>query len=163
MLTPRQEEQTQRNNMFRTCCAINQKVCDVIIDGGNGENVIFEAMIRKLGLKTEKHPSPYKIRWIKRGTKKQVFERCHFTFLIRKHNSDSVLCDVVEMDACHIILERPWQYDVDTQHKGKDNVYIIFCDGWKIIFRPLQREPFNTPTCTEKKQVLLTTGSKFKE
>jgi hypothetical protein len=66
MLTPRKEEQTQRNNIFRTRCTVNQRVCDVIIDGGSGENVVSEAMVRKLGLKTEKHPSPYKIGWIKR-------------------------------------------------------------------------------------------------
>jgi hypothetical protein len=86
----------------------------VIIDGGSGENVVSKEMVSKLGLKTEKHPAPYKIGWIKRGTETLVTERCRFTFSIGKHYSDSI-CDVVEMDACHLILGRPLPFDVDAQ------------------------------------------------
>jgi predicted SprT family Zn-dependent metalloprotease len=86
----------------------------MIIDGGSRENVVSKEMVWKLGLKTEKHPAPYKIRWIKQGTETLVTERCRFTFFIHKHYSDSILCDVVEMNACHLILGRPWQFDVDA-------------------------------------------------
>jgi hypothetical protein len=82
----------------------------VIIDGGSRENVVSKGMVLKLGLKIEKHPAPYKIGWIKQGT-----ERFRFTFLIGKHYSDSILCDVVDMNACHLILGRPWQFDMDAQ------------------------------------------------
>jgi hypothetical protein len=43
----------------------NRRVCDVIIDGGNGENVMCKEIVMKLGVKTKKHPSPYEIGWIK--------------------------------------------------------------------------------------------------
>jgi predicted SprT family Zn-dependent metalloprotease len=69
---------------------------------------VSKEMVSKLGLKTEKHLAPYKIRWIKQGTEILVTESCRFTFLIGKHYSDSILCDVVEMDACHLILGRYW-------------------------------------------------------
>lgn len=117
----------------------------MIVDGGSGENFGSKAMVRKLGLKTEKHPSPYKIGWVKRGTETQVSERCNFPFSVGKHYSNSILCDVVEMDAFHIILGRPWQFELDVQYKGRDNVHIIFWDGQKIIFRPLQEEVIGTP------------------
>jgi hypothetical protein len=87
----------------------------VIIDCGSGENVVSKEMVSKLGLKTEKHPTLYKIGWIKQGTETLVTERCCFTFSIGKHYSDSILYDVMEMDACHLILGRPWQFDVDAQ------------------------------------------------
>ena len=47
------------------------------------------------------------------------------TFSIGKCYVDEVVCDVVEMDACHLILGRPWQYHVDATHKCKDNVYVF--------------------------------------
>ena len=39
---------------------------------------------------------------------------------------DELVCDVVEMDACHLILSRPWQYDADATYRCKDNVYVFF-------------------------------------
>lgn len=161
LLISRQEDQSQRHKIFRTCCTVNQRVCDVIIDGVSGENIVSKEMVAKLGLKTEKHPAPYKIRWIKRGTETLVTERSHFTFSIGKHYSYSILCDVVEMDACHLILGRLWQFDVDVQHQGRANVYIIFRDGWKIIFRPLQE--VENSTHSKGKPGLLSTGSEFIE
>jgi hypothetical protein len=86
----------------------------VIIDGGTEDNVVSKETISKLGLKTEKHPSCYKIRWVKQGTATLVSKRCHFTFLIGKHYSDSIMCIVVDMEACHLILGRPWQFDVNA-------------------------------------------------
>jgi hypothetical protein len=74
-------------------------VCYVIIDGGSGESIVSKVMVAKLGLTTKRHPAPYKIGWIKRGMETLVIERCHFMFSIGKHYSDSLLCDVIEMDA----------------------------------------------------------------
>lgn len=34
--------------------------------------------------------------------------------------------------ACHLILGRPWQYDVDATPRCKDNVYEFFMNGRKI-------------------------------
>lgn len=31
---------------------------------------------------------------------------------------DEVLCDVVPMQACHVLLGRPWQYDRRVSHDG---------------------------------------------
>ena len=49
-------------------------------------------------------------------------ERCKMSFFIGKYNHE-VYCDVVDMDACHILFGRPWQYDVDAKHLGKSNLY----------------------------------------
>jgi hypothetical protein len=163
LLVPGQENQAQRHNIFRTRCTVNQRVCDIIIDGGSGENIVSKSMVSKLGLTTERHPKPYKIRWIKQGTETLVTEQCRFTFSIGKHYSDSLLCDVVEMDACHIILGRPWQYDVDAQHKGQENIYIVFRDGRKIIFRPLKEELVVAATRAKKQPILLTKAAEFLE
>ena len=36
---------------------------------------------------------------------------------------DSVDCDVAPMTACHLLLGRPWQFDVDATHGGRSNHY----------------------------------------
>ena len=45
---------------------------------------------------------------------------------------------VVEIDACRLILGRPWQYDVDATHRCKDNVYVFFRNERKIVLRPIK-------------------------
>ncbi|XP_057476894.1 uncharacterized protein LOC130764610 [Actinidia eriantha] len=79
-----------------------------LCDSGSGENIASKSLVTKLGLKTEKSPDPYMIGWIKKGV--EVKE---------------VWCEVVDMDACHLLLGRPWQHDVDAVHKGKDIQHYI--------------------------------------
>ncbi|GJY43102.1 reverse transcriptase domain-containing protein [Tanacetum coccineum] len=57
-----------RNNIFRTKCTSKGKICDMIIDGGSCENVVSTYMVEKLGMKTEDHPEPYQLTWLKKGT-----------------------------------------------------------------------------------------------
>ena len=37
-----------------------------------------------------------------------VTQQCRVTFFMGKCYVDEVVCDVVEMDACHLILGIPW-------------------------------------------------------
>ena len=53
---------------------------------------------------------------------------------------DKMLCDVTEMDACHLLLGRPWQYDVDARLDGKQNIYSITKDGETYTMRPLPND-----------------------
>lgn len=46
----------------------------MIIDSGSSENVVSKALVKALSLETEKHPCPYKIRWIKKGVATKVQE-----------------------------------------------------------------------------------------
>jgi hypothetical protein len=161
LLAPRQIEQSQRHNIFRTRCTMNKKVCDVIIDSGSSENIISKSMVTKLRLKTEKHPSPYKIGWIRQGAEAKVTEICRIQFSIGQNYLDKVTCDVVEMDACHIILGKSWQFDVDVIYKGHDNVYIFMNKGQKVILGPIKEEFSVVEPKTKGKPVFLVDGEKF--
>ena len=84
LLTLRVEYSDQWNEIFRARCTINKRIFDLIIDSGSVENIASKILVTKLGLKTEKHPSPYKIGWIKKGTKTLVTQQCRVTFSMGK-------------------------------------------------------------------------------
>ncbi|KAG5230103.1 hypothetical protein IMY05_015G0066000 [Salix suchowensis] len=49
---------------------------------------------------------------------------------------DQMWCDVVEMDACHLLLGRSWQYDRRVYHDGFKNTYSFVFNGKKIVLLP---------------------------
>ncbi|KZV49568.1 hypothetical protein F511_23745 [Dorcoceras hygrometricum] len=55
------EDNSQRENLFHTRCFVGGKVCSVIIDGGSSTNVASCELVNKLGLATLKHPKPYRL------------------------------------------------------------------------------------------------------
>jgi hypothetical protein len=57
-------------------------------------------------------------------------------FFIGKY-VDEVLCDVIPMQASHILLGRPWQYDRKAIHDGVKNRYTIVKNGKTITLVPL--------------------------
>ena len=46
-----------RKNVFHIRCTFQGRVCLVIINSGSFENVVFNEMVQKLGLKTIPHPN----------------------------------------------------------------------------------------------------------
>eukprot|EP00253_Pinus_taeda_P018649 PITA_18649 len=101
-----------RTNIFHTTCTVADKVYKMIIDSGRCENVVSEEAVQKLQLKINHHPKLYKLLWL---------------------NKD------MSMDACHILLGRPWQYDRSVVHDGRKNTYSLSVKGKKIVLAP-QRE-----------------------
>ena len=83
-----------------------------------------------------KHPTPYKLRWLGDFSELRVSHQCIVPITIGTY-SDEVTCDVIPMDACHILLGRPWEYDSYTMHDGRTNEYILNCKGKRIRFKPL--------------------------
>ena len=94
-------------------------------------------MVEKLGLDVEDHPEPYQLTWLKKGNAVKVSKRCLVHFSIGKKYKDEVWCEVIPMDACHILLGRPWQYDQRTKHDGYLNTYSFKKDGVNIMLAPL--------------------------
>ena len=56
------------------------------------------------------------------------------------------------MDACHLLLGRPWQYDRRAQYDGYTNTYSFTKDGVKVKLAPL---PPKEPSHGEKKTTLI--------
>ena len=68
-LTPKaiEEDDWLRNNIFQSTCTIKDKVYRFVIDGGSCKNIVSIKVVQKLNIKTEKHPKPYKLAWLKKG------------------------------------------------------------------------------------------------
>ncbi|KAL1543967.1 hypothetical protein AAHA92_20876 [Salvia divinorum] len=59
-----EDSQTQRHQLFRTCCTIKGKIFTILIDGESMENIIGGKVARTLELQMEPHPNPYTLGWI---------------------------------------------------------------------------------------------------
>ena len=78
-------------------------------------------VVDKLYLKTIPHAKPYKLSWLKEEGIK-VTQQVLINFSIG-HFKDEVLCDVVPMEATHVLLGSPWQFDRKAFYDGHANTY----------------------------------------
>ena len=142
------EEESQRENIFHTRCLINGKVCMVIIDGGSCTNVASARLVSKLNLATKPHPRPYKLQWLSKDGEVQVRQQVEVDVSIGKYN-DKVLCDVVPMEASHLLLGRPWQFDKRANHDGYTNKISFMHQDKKIVLKPLSPQE----VCEDQKKM----------
>eukprot|EP00253_Pinus_taeda_P006788 PITA_06788 len=150
-------EPTQRKALFQTVCKSHGKCCKVIIDNESTDNLVATEMVEKLGLKRLKHPTPYNVSWLQKGHQLLVDEQCEVEFHIGKYH-DTVVCDIMPMDVCHILIGRPWQYDQKVTHDGKTNCYKFTKDWVKHTLVPIKEEETTESSGTK---ALLIGGKQF--
>ena len=63
-------------------------------------------------------------------------ETCRVPLSIGPYKEE-ILCDVIDMDATHVLLGRPWQYDVKVKFDGHENIYSFAWKKNKIVLKPL--------------------------
>ena len=110
------------SNIFQPECKIQDKVCKLIIDGGSFTNTISSYLVHALSLSTWRLPKPRYMQWMNQGGTLKIMHRARVKFLVGNY-TDTVDCDVVPMNACHLLLGRPRQFDLDATHKGRSNCY----------------------------------------
>jgi len=103
---PKPLADTQRENIYHTRCLITNKLCSLIIDGGSCTNVASTRVVEKLALRTISHTKPYKLQWLSDEGEIMVNKQVFIKFAIGKYK-DEVLCDVVSMEATHVLFGRP--------------------------------------------------------
>ena len=106
-----QNDLEQRENIFRTRHTVNWKVCPLIINIESCANMASKLMVDKLKLAVLPHPSPYK---------------------------GEIWCEIVPMDAYHVLLGRSQLLNRKVMHDGSLNTYIITKYHKKIILTPLK-------------------------
>jgi hypothetical protein len=132
----KEDETNHQREIFHTRCYVQSKVRGLIIDSGSCVNVCSTTHVSKLNLCTVKHAKPYRLQWLNDSDEVKVTKQVVVLFSIGKY-VDEVLCDVIPMQASHILLGRPWQYDRKEIHDGVKNRYTTVKDGKTITLVPL--------------------------
>jgi hypothetical protein len=103
----------------------------VIIDGGSFNNLVSYDLVKKLELTMRPHQHPYHIQWLNNSGKAKVTQTARVHFSLGPY-SNFVDCDVVPMQACSLLLGRPWEFDNDAIHHGRNDTYIHMHKSQKI-------------------------------
>ena len=117
-VTATKEENGQRHNVFHTQGMIKEKLCRIIVNNGSCNNIASQQLVDRMELKHRRHPNPYKMQWINDCGVLRVSHVVTVPFSIGSYN-DHVECHMVHMQACQLLLGRPWLYDRDIQIFGR--------------------------------------------
>jgi hypothetical protein len=127
---------------FQRTCNLGGKVAKLIIDPKSGMNIVSEEAVRKLGLETKNHHSPYQLEWLTKGNEVRVSKYCQVPFSIGAKYMDHVWCDVVDMTMCHLLLGKPWQDDKTVVYNETKNTYSFLLGKTKLT---LLQSPWPEP------------------
>ncbi|GJX67028.1 putative reverse transcriptase domain-containing protein [Tanacetum coccineum] len=133
---------------------VYDNVCKLIIDSESCENIVSRDAVEKLNLKQEKHPKLYKLSWFKKGNKVNVNTGCLVSFSIGHKYIDNVWCDVFSMDACQILLGRPWKFDRCAIHDGRSNTYTFNKYNPKVTLVPSKEVSHTKPSKRNSENLL---------
>ena len=99
-------------------------------------NVVSKDVVILLNLKVEPDPNPFRVAWANDHTL-HASQRCLVSIRMGDYK-DEIYCDVLPMDVAHVLLGRPWLYDLNVINFGKDNIYSFKYKGKNIILRPVK-------------------------
>lgn len=130
-----------KSSIFRTRVNCEGKLCNLIINGGGTEYVVFTELVKILGLKMEYKPKSYQLLWVDNYEWLVVKYQCilFFYWVYKKQ----VLCDMVPMSATYILLSVPDFFDRSVQHDARANTYYFIYYKKLLILTLMQYdEPF---------------------
>ena len=132
----------KRTSIFHTIIQSGDKKCKFVIDGGSSMNVISKDAVKLLNLKIEPHPNPFRVAWVNDYTL-FIAQRCLISIQMGDYK-DEIYCNVLPMDVAHVLLGRPWLYDINVTNFGKYNIYSFNkYKGKNIILRPAKPKGCN--------------------
>ena len=76
------------------------------------------------------------MQWMNQSGTLKVTHKVRVKFSMGNY-MDTVDCNVVHMNACHLLLGRPWQFDVDATHGGRSNHYSFEHKGVHHVLKPM--------------------------
>ena len=96
-------------------------------------NVVSKDAVKLLNLKVEPHQNPFRVIWVNDHTF-PIAQGCLVSIQMGDYK-DEIYCNVLPMDVSHVLLGRPWLYDLNVISFDKDNIYSFKYKGKNIILR----------------------------
>ena len=100
----------KRIELFHIRVIIKHTKVETLFDSGSQAHLISKSLVKKLGLETKPHLSPYPLGWVSDKEKLQVTKQCRAKFVIAYKLVDEVELDVVPLDIYRIILGSLYLY-----------------------------------------------------
>jgi len=99
-----------------------------MVDSGSCINSVSSKLLSMIGLKVIPHPCPYKVSWVNTMSI-EVNERCLVPEQFATYKN-KIWYDMVAMSTMrHVILGRPWLFDLDVTLRGKSNTCTLTHEG----------------------------------
>jgi hypothetical protein len=79
---------------------------------------------------------------------------------------DAVDCAVVPLSACHLLLGKPWQFDLDVTHRGHSNNFSFIHKVVSHVFKPTIKSTImvvSFPTLKKEEEASSYTDPKVKD
>ena len=139
--------------IFHTYIKCGDKIRKIIIDNRSCINAISLNIVPCLSLKPVSYLKPYNVSWVNNYSL-AVNNKCLFPIKFLDHH-DEIWCDVIPINVGHVILGRPWMYDLDVTISGQSNWCSFAFKGRKIKLIGLSPRPSNK---NKKKKIVKEQG-----
>jgi hypothetical protein len=149
----------QRSSIFQSQCKIHDKICKLIIDGGIFTNAISSDLVTALSLSTRRFPTPRYMQCMNQSGMLKITHKARVKFSIGNY-INMMDCDVAPLSACHLLLGRPWQFDLDATQGGHSNCYSFVHKGIHHVFKPMLESGIKSEVFTPVKKKYQTAISK---
>eukprot|EP00253_Pinus_taeda_P030208 PITA_30208 len=123
------ENEKKRHELFHIRVISKHQNIDTLFDSGSQENLIFEAIVKKLGLLTTAHKKPYPLGWLSDKAQLQVTRQCKLKVSFGSAFVEEVELDIIPLDICGIVLGSPYLYDRKIIFYRAENRYLLVKDG----------------------------------
>eukprot|EP00253_Pinus_taeda_P033537 PITA_33537 len=129
------EHERKRHELFHIRVVSKNQNIDTLFDSGSQVNLIFEAIVKKLGITTTPHKKPYTLGWLNDKAQLQVTRQCKLKFSFGSAFVDEVELDIIPSDICGIVLGSPYMYDRKVVFYRAENKYLLVKDGIEYFVR----------------------------
>jgi len=110
------DQEEQRENIFHSRCTVQGKVCSLIIDGGSCDNIASLSIVENLNYKLLPTLTTSN-GLIKVRDCKSILDALLPSLLARTIMMRFGVT-LIPMDAYHMLLGRPWLFDLRVMHDG---------------------------------------------